>query len=280
MVPTEAGERLIQRLGPHLEEIEQALAALRDTRERPAGNLRITAGEHAASAVLWPALKPFMLQYPDINIEITVDNGLTDIVGDRFDAGVRLGEQVAKDMIAVRIAPDMRMAVVGSPAYLQRAGTPQTPWDLAQHRCINLRLPTRGGLYAWEFARDGREIQVRVEGQLILNSLPQRIDAAEAGLGLAYVPDDCVAEALASGRLVRVLAEWTPPSPATISITPAGASIPALSRCYWKLCDADLIDKSVKCSRKCFRCVTIRLRVGFSAMSELISYVRMMRKPA
>ncbi len=141
------------------------------------------------------------------------------------------------------------MAVVGSPAYLQRAGTPQTPRDLAQHRCINLRLPTRGGLYAWEFARDGREIQVRVEGQLILNSLPQRIDAAEAGLGLAYVPDDCVAEALASGRLVRVLAEWTPPSPATISITPAGASIPALSRCYWKLCDADLIDKSVKCSR-------------------------------
>ncbi len=128
VVPTEAGERLIQRLGPHLEEIEQALAALRDTRERPAGNLRITAGEHAASAVLWPALKPFMLQYPDINIEITVDNGLTDIVGDRFDAGVRLGEQVAKDMIAVRIAPDMRMAVVGSPAYLQRAGTPQTPW--------------------------------------------------------------------------------------------------------------------------------------------------------
>ena len=131
----------------------------------------------------------------------------------RFDAGVRLGEQVAKDMIAVRIAPDMRMAVVGSPAYLQRAGTPQTPWDLAQHRCINLRLPTRGGLYAWEFARDGREIQVRVEGQLILNSLPQRIDAAEAGLGLAYVPDDCVAEALASGRLVRVLAEWTPAFP-------------------------------------------------------------------
>lgn len=212
VVPTEAGERLIQRLGPHLEEIEQALAALRDT-GTPGGQPAHYRREHAASAVLWPALKPFMLQYPDINIEITVDNGLTDIVGDRFDAGVRLGEQVAKDMIAVRIAPDMRMAVVGSPAYLQRAGTPQTPRDLAQHRCINLRLPTRGGLYAREFARDGREIQVRVEGQLILNSLPQRIDAAEAGLGLAYVPDDCVAEALASGRLVRVLAEWTPAFP-------------------------------------------------------------------
>ena len=180
VVPTEAGERLIQRLGPHLEEIEQALAALRDTRERPAGNLRITAGEHAASAVLWPALKPFMLQYPDINIEITVDNGLTDIVGDRFDAGVRLGEQVAKDMIAVRIAPDMRMAVVGSPAYLQRAGTPQTPWDLAQHRCINLRLPTRGGLYAWEFARDGREIQVRVE-ELGFDDMLSRLDEALRG---------------------------------------------------------------------------------------------------
>ncbi len=213
VVPTEAGERLIQRLGPHLEEIEQAPAALRDTRERPAGNLRITAGEHAASAVLWPALKPFMLQYPDINIEITVDNGLTDIVGDRFDAGVRLGEQVAKDMIAVRIAPDMRMAVVGSPAYLQRAGTPQTPSGSCPTSLHQSAPADTRGLYAWEFARDGREIQVRVEGQLILNSLPQRIDAAEAGLGLAYVPDDCVAEALASGRLVRVLAEWTPAFP-------------------------------------------------------------------
>ena len=210
---TEAGERLYVRLKPAFRDIDDALEDLNHFRDKPAGNLRITAGEHATSTVLWPALKPFMLQYPDINIEITVDNGLTDIVGDRFDAAVRLGEQVAKDMIVVRIAPDMRMAVVGSPAYLQRAGTPQTPWDLAQHRCINLRLPTRGGLYAWEFARDGREIQVRVEGQLILNSLPQRIDAAEAGLGLAYVPDDCVAEALASGRLVRVLAEWTPAFP-------------------------------------------------------------------
>lgn len=146
VVPTEAGERLIQRLGPHLEEIEQALAALRDTRERLAGNLRITAGEHAASAVLWPALKPFMLQYPDINIEITVDNGLTDIVGDRFDAGVRLGEQVAKDMIAVRIAPDMRMAVVGSPAYLQRAGTPQTPRSCPTSLHQSAPADTRGTL--------------------------------------------------------------------------------------------------------------------------------------
>ena len=185
VAPTEAGEKLFQSLSPHLLEIENELSA----RERPAGNIRLTAGEHATSAVLWPALKPFMLQYPDINIEITVDNGLTDIVDGRFDAGVRLGEQVAKDMIAVRIAPDMRMAVIGSPAYLQRYGTPQTPYELEQHRCINMRLPTLGGIYAWEFERDGQEVRVRVEGQITLNSLPQRIDAAESGLGLAYVPD-------------------------------------------------------------------------------------------
>ncbi len=210
VAPTEAGEKLFQSLSPHLLEIENELSALRDTRERPAGNIRLTAGEHATSAVLWPALKPFMLQYPDINIEITVDNGLTDIVDGRFDAGVRLGEQVAKDMIAVRIAPDMRMAVIGSPAYLQRYGTPQTPYELEQHRCINMRLPTLGGIYAWEFERDGQEVRVRVEGQITLNSLPQRIDAAESGLGLAYVPDDSVQQSLAEGRLVRVLEAWTP----------------------------------------------------------------------
>ena len=162
------------------------------------------------SAVLWPVLKPFMAQYPDINVEVTVDNGLTDIVDGRFDAGVRLGEQVAKDMIAVRIAPDMRMAVVGSAEYLQRFGIPKTPEQLDQHRCINMRLPTRGGLYAWEFERDGRELRVRVDGQLILNSLPQRIDAAENGLGLAYVPQDAVQDALAKGRLVGVLEAWCP----------------------------------------------------------------------
>ena len=210
VAPTEAGEQLLMRLSPHLLEIEQELTALRDTRDRPAGNIRLTAGEHAMSAVLWPVLKPFMAQYPDINVEVTVDNGLTDIVDGRFDAGVRLGEQVAKDMIAIRIAPDMRMAVVGSADYLHRFGVPETPEQLDQHRCINMRLPTRGGLYAWEFERDGRELRVRVEGQLILNSLPQRIDAAENGLGLAYVPEDAVQDALAEGRLVRVLEAWCP----------------------------------------------------------------------
>ncbi|CAM6207123.1 LysR family transcriptional regulator [Enterobacter intestinihominis] len=210
VAPTEAGEQLFMRLSPHLLEIEQELTALRDTRDRPAGNIRLTAGEHAMSAVLWPVLKPFMAQYPDINVEVTVDDGLTDIVDGRFDAGVRLGEQVAKDMIAIRIAPDMRMAVVGSADYLQRFGIPETPEQLDQHRCINMRLPTRGGLYAWEFERDGRELRVRVDGQLILNSLPQRIDAAENGLGLAYVPEDAVQDALAVGRLVRVLEAWCP----------------------------------------------------------------------
>ncbi len=210
VAPTEAGEQLFMRLSPHLLEIEQELTALRDTRDRPAGNIRLTAGEHAMSAVLWPVLKPFMAQYPDINVEVTVDDGLTDIVDGRFDAGVRLGEQVAKDMIAIRIAPDMRMAVVGSADYLHRFRVPETPEQLDQHRCINMRLPTRGGLYAREFERDGRELRVRVDGQLILNSLPQRIDAAENGLGLAYVPEDAVQDALAEGRLVRVLEAWCP----------------------------------------------------------------------
>ncbi|MGV2814236.1 LysR family transcriptional regulator [Enterobacter cancerogenus] len=211
VAPTEAGERLLMRLSPHLLEIEQELTALRDTRDRPAGNIRLTAGEHAMSAVLWPVLKPFMTQHPDIHVEVTVDNGLTDIVDGRFDAGVRLGEQVAKDMIAVRIAPDMRMAVVGSADYFERYGTPDTPEQLQHHRCINMRLPTRGGLYAWEFERDGREVRVRVDGQLTLNNLPQRIDAAESGLGLAYVPEDTVREALDQGRLLRVLEAWCPP---------------------------------------------------------------------
>lgn len=211
VAPTEAGERLLMRLSPHLLEIEQELTALRDTRDRPAGNIRLTAGEHAMSAVLWPVLKPFMTQYPDIHVEVTVDNGLTDIVDGRFDAGVRLGEQVAKDMIAVRIAPDMRMAVVGSADYFERYGTPDTPEQLQHHRCINMRLPTRGGLYAWEFERDGRELRVRVDGQLTLNNIPQRIDAAESGLGLAYVPEDTVREALDQGRLLRVLEAWCPP---------------------------------------------------------------------
>lgn len=213
VAPTEAGERLYQSLSPHLQEIEQEISALRDSRERPAGNIRLTAAEHSMNTVLWPRLKPFMQQYPDINIEVIVDNALTDIVDERFDAGVRLGEQVARDMIAVRIGPDMRMAVVGSPEYFARHGIPQTPHDLQHHRCINMRLPTRGGLYAWEFEQHGEPLRVRVEGQLTLNSRPQRLEAAEAGLGLAYVPEDTIADGVAAGRLQHVLADWCVPFP-------------------------------------------------------------------
>jgi len=155
VAPTEAGERLLNSIGPRLAEIESELNALGEMRDRPAGNIRITAGEHAVDAVLWPVLRTFLVDYPDINVEITVDNSLTDIVAGRFDAGIRLGEQVAKDMVAVRIGPDMRMVPVASPDYFSRYGLPATPQALQNHRCINMRLPTLGGLYAWEFARDG-----------------------------------------------------------------------------------------------------------------------------
>jgi len=213
VAPTEAGERLLNSIGPRLAEIESELNALGEMRDRPAGNIRITAGEHAVDAVLWPVLRTFLVDYPDINVEITVDNSLTDIVAGRFDAGIRLGEQVAKDMVAVRIGPDMRMVPVASPDYFARYGLPATPQALQNHRCINMRLPTLGGLYAWEFARDGREIKVRVEGQLTFNSLRQRIDAAQLGLGIAFVPEDTVAEPLADGRLQMALDDWCPPFP-------------------------------------------------------------------
>lgn len=213
VAPTEAGEKLLTRLGPQLQQIEDELSALHELRDKPAGNIRITAGEHAMHCVLWPALRPFLQRYPDIHVEVTVDNGLTDIVDGRFDAGIRLGEQVAKDMIAVKIAPEMRMAVVASPDYLARFGTPVSPRELEHHRCINMRLPTRGGLYAWEFEQGDQTLRVRVEGQLTLNTLPQRIDAALAGLGFTYVPEDTITSAVSSGKLVRVLAEWCPPFP-------------------------------------------------------------------
>ncbi len=213
VAPTEAGERLLNSIGPRLAEIESELNALGEMRDRLAGNIRITAGEHAVDAVLWPVLRTFLVDYPDINVEITVDNSLTDIVAGRFDAGIRLGEQVAKDMVAVRIGPDMRMVPVASPDYFARYGLPATPQALQNHRCINMRLPTLGGLYAWEFARDGREIKVRVEGQLTFNSLRQRIDAAQLGLGIAFVPEDTVAEPLADGRLQMTLDDWCPPFP-------------------------------------------------------------------
>ncbi|MBA1348050.1 MULTISPECIES: LysR family transcriptional regulator [Rhizobium] len=209
--PTEAGERLLVSIGPRLDEIESELAALSAFREKPAGTIRINAGEHAADAVLWPALQKLLPDYPDINVEIIVDYGLTDIVAERYDAGVRLGEQVAKDMIAVRIGPDMRMAVVGAPAYFDTRPKPLTPQDLTDHNCINLRLPTYGSVYAWEFEKDGRELRVRVEGQLVFNNIALRLNAVLAGLGLAYMPENLVETHLAEGRLVRVLEDWCLP---------------------------------------------------------------------
>ncbi|MFR0692912.1 LysR substrate-binding domain-containing protein [Enterobacterales bacterium AE_CKDN230030158-1A_HGKHYDSX7] len=211
--PTEAGERLLTTLAPRFEEIEAELAALSDFRDKPVGTLRITAAEHAASSVLWPKLSKVLPDYPDIRVEVSIDYGLTDIAAERFDAGVRLGDQVAKDMIAVRIAPDLRMAVVASPAYLARKGRPQDVPALAGHDCLNLRLPTYGGLMAWEFARDGHEVKARVEGQLTFNSSPHILRAALDGFGLAYLPEDMATAHVAAGRLEKVLDDWCPTFP-------------------------------------------------------------------
>ena len=209
--PTEAGDRLLRTLAPRFEEIEQELGALSALREKPAGTVRITAGEHPAVSILQPALRRILPDHPDINVEIITDYGLTDIVAQGYDAGVRLGEQVAKDMIAVRIGPDMRMAVVGSPAYFQEHARPETPQDLTAHNCINIRLPTYGGLFAWEFERDGREVRVRVEGQVVLNHGAVRLASVLDGLGLAYVPEDQIMDHVASERLIRVLDDWCAP---------------------------------------------------------------------
>jgi DNA-binding transcriptional LysR family regulator len=209
--PTDAGERLLVTVAPRFEEIEAEMEALSELREKPAGTIRITSIDYVADAILWPKLKKFLPQYPDIKVEIAVDYGLTDIVAERYDAGVRSGEQVAKDMIAVRIGPDMRMAVVGAPSYFAKRSPPKKPQDLTHHSCINLRLPTYGGLYAWEFEKDGRELKVRVEGQLVFNNTYQMLNAALAGFGLAYVPEDLVQPQVVKGRLKRVLEDWCPP---------------------------------------------------------------------
>ena len=213
VAPTEAGERLLHAAGPRLDEIDAELAALSEFRDKPAGTIRITAHDHALRTVLWPALEKLLPDYPDIKVEVVIDYGLTDIVAGRYDAGVRSGEMVAKDMISVRIGPDMRSAVVGAPPYFAKRTRPKTPHDLTTHSCINLRLPTHGGLYAWEFEKGGRELRVRVEGQLVFNGTAPMLDAALAGLGLAYVPEDTVQAHLAAGRLIRVLADWCPPYP-------------------------------------------------------------------
>jgi DNA-binding transcriptional LysR family regulator len=210
---TEAGERLIETLRPALDDIEERLAALTALRERPAGTIRINTSEHAAETVLWPRLASLLPDYPDIKVELTVEHGFTDIVAGRYDAGVRLGEQVARDMIAVPIGPDMRMAVVGSPGYFKSRKKPRRPQDLDGHACINLRFTTSGGLYAWEFERDGRELKVRVEGQLAFNNSALCLKAALDGFGLAFLPEDRVLAHVREGRLTRVLSDWCAPFP-------------------------------------------------------------------
>jgi len=213
VTPTDAGERLLASWEPRLEAIDSELADLGRLRDRPAGDVRITADEYSARAVLWPALRQLLPGYPDIAVEIVTDYGLTDIVAERYDAGVRLGGLVAKDMIAVPIAPDMRMIVIAAPTYLADRPTPQTPQDLTGHSCINLRLPTYGGIYAWEFAKDGRELRVRVEGQLTFNSGDQILQAALDGFGLAYLPQGQVQPFIDRGDLAELLPDWTPSYP-------------------------------------------------------------------
>src|ERR1700761_8888706 len=213
VVPSEAGERLLGAIAPHFDGIEAELAALSELRDKPAGSLRITTGIHAAEAIVWPALARLLPTYPDIQVEISVHSGFIDIVEERFDAGVRLGETIAQDMVAVRIGPDMRMAAGASPAYFPARKPPRTPQDLSQHNCINLRFPTRGGLYAWEFEKAGRALNVRVLGQLVVNDIALALQAALDGLGIAYLPEDYVRAEIEARRLIRVLDSWCPPFP-------------------------------------------------------------------
>lgn len=211
VAPTDAGERLLRTLGPALEEIDAELSALSEFREKPAGTIRITTTEVAARTVLWPALEKLLPDYPDINVELNINLAFTDIVAERFDAGIRLGEQIAKDMIAVRVGPQLRMAAFASRDYFAAARTPRVPQDLAEHRCINLRLGSSGGFYVWEFDKDGRDLRVRVEGQLAFNNPGLVRDAAIAGFGVGFLPEDHVADAIADGRLIRVLEDWCGP---------------------------------------------------------------------
>ena len=211
VAPTEAGERLIETLRPAFNDIDDRLASLTELRERPAGTVRITSSAHAARAVLWPVIDRLTAGNPDINVEVSIESGLVDIVSGRFDAGVRLGERLEQDMIAVPIGPRLRMAAFAAPSYLERHGTPQTPYDLAKHNCIGLRMATSGGLYAWEFERDGKELKVKTEGQLVFNDADLIVAAALAGRGIAFTVEDHVEHHLAAGTLVRLLEDWCEP---------------------------------------------------------------------
>lgn len=208
--PTEAGERLLRALAPRIQDIESDIDALMEIRDKPSGTVRLTLSDHALNWIVWPKLEPVLHDYPDIHVEFSIDNGFRNIVEERFDAGVRLGESLDKDMIAVRIGPDWRLVVVASPSYFARNPKPETPQDLVRHNCMNHRQSRSGGLYAWEFAKGGRELRVRVEGQLTYNSTTNMVDAAISGLGVAYVPENIVTQHIAGGRLVQVLDDWSP----------------------------------------------------------------------
>ncbi|SFM98461.1 DNA-binding transcriptional regulator, LysR family [Izhakiella capsodis] len=210
VAPTEAGERILACLEPRLAELELELGNIVQMNGIASGNIRLSAGEHAIHSLLWPKLKPFLRDYPDIHLELVAENGFVDIVRGGFDAGVRLGESVEKDMIAVKIGPDMKMITAASPDYFNQSGIPQTPYDLQNHCCINMRLPTAGGVYHWEFDNGGKPLRVKVEGQLILNQLTERVDAALEGFGIACIPEDTVVEHIRTGRLIRVLDSWSP----------------------------------------------------------------------
>lgn len=210
---TDAGARLLETVAPRLQEIAQELGSLSAMRGKPAGTVRITAHDHAISTVLWPRLVPMLEAHPEVQVEFSVDYAMVDIAAQRFDAGVRVGDRVDKDMVAVRIGPDFRMAVAASPAYLAGRTPPVVPQDLAEHRCVNLRLPTHGGLYAWDFEKDGQALTVRVQGQAVFNNTFLMLQAALDGMGFAYVPFDLVAPHAAAGRLVTVLEDWWPRCP-------------------------------------------------------------------
>lgn len=207
---TEAGEHLLENVAPQLEHIDEELAVLKDLRDSPTGKIRITASDHAVHAVLMKKLKRFLPKYPDIKIEVSTDNGMVDIVADRFDAGVRLGESLAQDMIAVRIGPDARFAAVATKSYLSNNPTPSHPHDLSAHNCINIRLPRHGNLWPWEFEKDGRVLNVRVDGQMVFNNTFDCLEAAIAGLGIAYIPEELADPYLRSGHLIRLLEDWCP----------------------------------------------------------------------
>jgi DNA-binding transcriptional LysR family regulator len=213
VAPTDAGERLLETLRPALDSIDATLTELGQLSKKPSGTLRITSSQHAAQTVLWPAVARLLPEHPDLKIEVSVNAALTDIIAERYDAGVRLGESIARDMVAMRIGPDLRMAVVAAPAYFAAHGSPETPHDLPRHTCINVRLPTAGGLYVWEFAKDGRDLNVRVDGQLVFNEMSMVLQATMEGFGLACVIEDQAQPAISEGKLVRILDDWCPTFP-------------------------------------------------------------------